>query len=140
MELPIIDGHFWIVRNGEIVDWDFPEFSQIFKMWKCKNEKHYIPAPDMTQQIMIGMFKKVLTKAFDNKTWEEILVKFHTLSSKIKMTAPQFSRCFQNCLIELHERGGELVFGSLGFKKKHSDEFHYEWGGVNYKTIADFRQ
>ena len=138
MELPTIDGHFWIVRNGEIVDWDFPEFSKIFKMWDCKNEKHYLPAPNMTQQIMIGMFKKTLIKAFD-KPWEETLAEFHALSSQIKMTAPQFSRCFQNCMMELHERGGELVFGSLGFKKKHSEEYHYEWGGVNYKTIADFR-
>ena len=40
--------------------------------------------------------------------------------------------------MEIYENGGELVFGSLGFKKKNSNDYWYEYGGKEYKTIKDF--
>ena len=53
---------------------------------------------------------------------------------------PRENSCFQNCLIELAENGGELVFGSMGFKYKSKNGYFYEYGGIDYKTIADFRK
>jgi hypothetical protein len=139
IELPDIDGHFWVVRDGKIIDWDFPEYSRVRKMWGCGKEKTYLPAPETTQKIMIGMFKKAFCSNFSKtQSWEDILKEFYELSDSMGMSAPQYCRCFQNCLIEIHLRGGELVMGSLGFKKPDGS-FHYEYGGTDYLTIADFR-
>jgi hypothetical protein len=139
IELPDIDGHFWIVRDGKIIDWDFPEYAQVRRMWGCGKEKTYLPAPEMTQKLMIGMFKKAFSSHFSKtQTWEEILAEFHGLCCLAGAVEPQYCRCFQNCLLEIHLRGGELVFGSLGFKRPDGS-FHYEYGGTEYKTIADFR-
>lgn len=139
IELPTIDGHFWVMRDGKIIDCDFPmPYAQVRKMWGCGKEKNYLPAPEMTQKLMIGMFKKAFSSNFSKtQTWEEILTEFHSLSCMVGAVEPQFGRCFQNCLIEIHMRGGDLVFGSLGFKKPDGS-FHYEFGGTNYLTIKDF--
>ena len=138
--LPSIDGHFWVVRDDKVIDWDFPEYSLVRRMWGCGKEKSYLPAPEMTQKLMIGIYKKAFSSAFSNKnSWEKNLEEFYLLSKKMKMTEPQFGRCFQNCLLEIHQRGGELVFGSLGFLKDDGT-YHYEYGGTNYLTIADFRK
>jgi hypothetical protein len=139
IEMPSIDGHFWVVRDGKVIDWDFKQYEQVRKVWGCGKERTYLPAPEMTQKIMLGIYKKCIHSAFGvSQSWEEILAEFYSLSAMAKMVEPQFGRCFQNCLIEIHQRGGEIVFGSLGFKKPNGD-YHYEYGGIEYKTIADFR-
>jgi hypothetical protein len=137
MELPTIDGHFWIVRDGKIIDWEFDNYKIIRMVHNCNEEKDYLPAPDMTQKIMIAMFNKVITNTF-NKPWDEALKKFYEISLKINRTKPECNRCYQNCLMEIYENGGELVFGSLGFKKKNSNDYWYEYGGKEYKTVKDF--
>ena len=76
MELPTIDGHFWIVRDGKIIDWEFREYDIIRMVRNCNKEKDYLPAPEMTQKIMIAMFNKVVTNTF-NKPWDEALKKFY---------------------------------------------------------------
>jgi hypothetical protein len=139
IELPTIDGHFWVVRDGKIIDWDFEEYSKVRKMWKCGKEKTYLPAPEMTQKIMIGMYKKAFSSHFSQtQSWEQILKEFYSLSAMVGMIKPEYSRCYQNALIEIHKNGGELVFGSMGFKRIDGS-IHYEFGGVEYKTITDFR-
>ena len=136
--MPVIDGHFWVERDGKIIDWDFEEYCNVRKMWGCGKEKKYLPAPEITQKIMIGIFKKKMMEIFEINNWEDCVAEFYKLSVIIGLK-PTFDRCFQNCLMEIHERGGELVFGSLGFKKPDGS-FHYEYGGENYLTIKDFRK
>ena len=136
--IPIIDGHFWVERDGEIIDWDFPEYSNVRKSWGCGKEKKYLPAPEMTQKIMIGMFKKAFSSPFPkNQSWEDIVSELYELSKSVGQLEPQYGLCYKNCFLEIHQRGGKLVFGSLGFKKPDGS-FHYEYGGEDYLTIADF--
>jgi hypothetical protein len=45
--------------------------------------------------------------------------------------------CPINATLEWIANGGEIVFGSLGWKKKGSDEIWWEYGGIDY-TVADF--
>ena len=139
IELPTIDGHFWVVRDGKIIDKDFPrEYTQVCREWGCGKEKNYLPAPEMTQKLMIGIFKKAFSSYFEKRqSWEDILAEFHYLSCMTGTVEPEYGRCYQNCLLEIHLRGGELVFGSLGFKKPDSS-FHYEFGGTKYLTCNDF--
>jgi hypothetical protein len=54
------------------------------------------------------------------------------------MTEPQPRRCFQNAVFEIEKNGGELVFGSLGFKFENSNDYHYEYGGEHYQVVRDF--
>ena len=40
---PIIDAHFWIERDGEVIDEQYPKKDEIIKqIWKCKNTKCYL--------------------------------------------------------------------------------------------------
>ena len=138
MDYPTIDGHFWVVRDGEIIDWDFSDWKYMGGIYNCNNEKSYIPAPPITQKIMISMFKKVVMNRFNKPTWDETSKEFYELAETVGMTEPQPRRCFQNAVFEIQKNGGELVFGSLGFKFKDRDGYHYEYGGEHYQVVRDF--
>jgi hypothetical protein len=139
MSFPVIDGHFWIVREGKIIDPHFEVYDMYCNVRNCdsKAEKSYIPAPQITQTIMLGMYKKVLTKTFGDKSFEELAVAFRDISKKYGFVSEPNS-CYQNCLIEIAENGGEIVFGSMGFKYKSKKGYFYEYGGDEYKTIKQF--
>jgi hypothetical protein len=126
------DGHFWVLRNGEIIDFDFSkEYAICRRLWKCGKEKVYLPAPATTQRIMTAIQKKGISGSPD-MTWDDIV---ECISRDYK---PTFGYCFLNCIVEIHKRGGELVFGSFGWKKTDGSGIHYEYGGENYKAVADF--
>ena len=128
IRFPLVDAHFWVVRDGEIIDFGFPEFTEIEKMHDCdSNKKNYIPAPEMTQQIMIAQFLRVLKTV-------GVIAAF----GGSPHAAPIFGFCFQNSIREIVKNGGMLVFGSLGFKKNNNVGFYYEWGCEDYKIIAYF--
>jgi len=140
MELPTIDGHFWVVRNGEIVDTNFPEYDLIRKVHGCEPETCvYLPAPEMTQKIMIQKFNNTVKKIMGQDDWDKCMkeVVFMTYLAGIK--EPQCYNCYQNASIEIFHNGGELVFGSMGFKKTDGT-YWWEFGGEDYKTIKDFRK
>lgn len=138
MILPTIDGHFWVVRDGKIIDPHFPEYDLICKIRSCdpKADKSYIPAPEMTQKIMIDMFKKCFKKHLKGDTIEELSKELLIISGDYKK--PVVSCCFQNSLMEIAKNGGQLIFGSLGFKYAKKDGYFYEFGGEDYKTIKQF--
>ena len=140
---PNIDAHFWVVRDDKIIDWDFDEYRYTFSQFNCKNEKQYIPAPEITQVLMIKMFNNVLINRFSKKNQpkkelDQVVKEFYELSIKWGKNTPQFNCCFQNCIMEIYKNGGKLVFGSLGFKINNSNDYHYEYGGKDWKTIKDF--
>ena len=137
---PVVDGHFWVVRDGQIIDPFFDEYKDICAFNKCDwKESSHLPAPEITQKIMIGMFKKGLDKSIGEKPFEEQISEFANLSRKIS-EKPAFGKCFQNCLLEISDNGGDLVFGSLGWKIYGTDKYFYEYGGEDWKTIRDFRK
>ena len=150
MEYPTIDGHFWVVRDGKIIDPVFNGYKYVCKVHDADvTTLSHIPAPMMTQKIMINIFTKVM----ENVLWSDncfdkvyncfdkgdnCFDKFYKMSMITKNSTPEWNRCWQNCLIEIYENGGEIVFGSLGFKYKNKEGFWYEYGGEDYKTIKDF--
>jgi hypothetical protein len=134
---PSIDAHFWVERDGEIIDPDFKEFDIIGSVWDCDTkDKKYIPAPEMTQKIMIEQYYRVLKYRMKIDNIDEVIQKFYIGSKRREF--PRYNCCFQNAIIEIAKNGGKLVFGSMGFKK-YEGGYHYEWGGEDYKTIGDFR-
>ena len=137
---PTIDAHFWIVRDGEIIDNDFPEYDLIRKIHGCEPEtKVYKEAPDKTQEIMIEIFKEDTLHLFKCKKWETAIKQIMFITKLAGISKPQFNHCFQNSIIEQYCNGGELRFGSMGFKKTNGDTW-WEYGGEDYKTIRQFRK
>ena len=125
---PTIDGHFWIERNGKIIDIEFNEYNDIKKYRGCKGGMVHKEADDMTQAVMIKIYDKCLTSVGLN------MAKFKAFSVR-KGIKPQFQMCYQNCLLEMKE-GDVLKFGSMGWKR--SDGVWWEYGGENYKGVKSF--
>jgi hypothetical protein len=47
------DGHYWVERNGKIIDIDFPEYQLIKVMKGCKGKCQYKEAPMDVQKVFI---------------------------------------------------------------------------------------
>ena len=122
---PTFDGHFWVERDGEIIDPYFKDYDFIKQMNGCKGKQIHLPATAMIQQVFIKKFKAVE----DNLGISD--------SDYTHMFGePRPFCCYQNCRLEIILRGGNLVFGSMGWAKK-SGGIHYEFGGDGW-TVSQF--
>lgn len=124
----VMCGHFWIVRDGEIIDPRFKEHEHIQRVNGTTDQVCRIPASEAVQKIMIAThLKKVQEHIGDNAG---------AFFARV-MGRPSFGQCFFNCLMEQHLRGGEIVFGSMGWVREDGSKY-YEYGGENFKIVADF--
>jgi hypothetical protein len=130
ISFPAFDGHFWVERDGVIIDTEFKEYDLIKKAHKAKDGMVYKEADATTQKIMIAIMMKVLEK--NNLTVET----FHALSVFCGMLKPMFRCCIQNSLIALAE-GGELKFGSMGWEKPNG-KIWWEFGGEDWTGVGKF--
>ena len=122
---PCVDGHFWLVRNGKIIDPYFDDYTFVKKVQGCNNKQVYLPASPLVQTILKRKFAEVdeswgVTKQF-------IIDDFNG--------KPLSGRCYHNARM-LMEDGDELVFGSMGWHKK-TGGIHYEFGGEDW-TVKQF--
>lgn len=122
LPMPLIDGHFWVERDGSKIDTMFKQYRVLCQARDCTiRDIKYIEAPVETQQIMF----KILEKSI-----------YHTLIDNRDYSG--FGYCYLNAIREIRKNGGRLVFGSLGFKYINKGGYFYEYGGENYKTVKDF--
>lgn len=121
-------GHFWIVRDGEVVDPVFPEHKHIQRVNKTTTEVCRIPASEAVQRVMIASHLKKVREHIGENAGEFFWK---------AMGRPHFGQCFLNCLMEQSRNGGEIVFGSMGWVRRDGSKF-YEYGGENFKVVADF--
>jgi len=155
LNLPSIDGHFWVERDGEIVDWTYEKFNEhLSELYGCSDFLTMrLEAPPETSKIIIEIFKKRAMTALNTTSWEDTVKHFY--DNFIEYRTPTQGRCFENCIIEIYKNGGELKFGSWGLEIFHEgtdeddgavcpcgkcdgiDE-HWEYGGYAYKTVSDF--
>ena len=124
-KFPTIDGHFWVVRDGKIIDPDFDMYHFIKKMNNCRGKTEYLPADKIVQDVMIKIFQSVIN---DDDLYSNLKKYNHCAT---------FGRCYQNAIYEIKENGGELVFGSMGWKFRKSQKIHWEYGGENW-TVHQF--
>jgi len=136
---PSFDGHFWVERNGEIIDFHFPEYDFIKKVNGCSGEPIYLSAPLETQQLVIKIMDNCVKSVFKGENIEECKKSLCLFSIKYGRETPRFNCCLQNCIMEIYKNGGNLVFGSMGWRKKNGT-IHYEYGGENYLTWKDFKK
>ena len=128
--LPKIDGHFWIERDGKIIDPIFKEYEIMKNEFKAV-KFIYRPADELTQTLLTAVCLKQINKEY--YTLGDYVADNITIYKKI----PHLGRCLQNALIEQCENGGELVFGSFGVEKKDGRQF-WEYGGADYVGVKDF--
>jgi hypothetical protein len=128
MSLPMVDGHFWIERDGKIIDPFFKEYTFIKNFNNLTGNRVYLEADVLTSTLIITKFKKGLDSIFDTDVYR----KFRESSIECKRPKAIFGGCYQNSIIEMVDNGGKLKFGSMGWHKK-SGGIHYEFGGENWK-------
>ena len=125
--LPSIDGHFWIKKSdGTIIDPWFDQYNFVINLFQTTNERLYLPAPDFVQILMRTRFERGVDKFLKTHNWN-----MDRLLTTYKL---QFGNCYMNCLIG---EPGELVFGSLGFKREDGS-IHYEYGGADWNNYIQF--
>lgn len=128
--IPKLDGHFWVVRDGKIIDPHFPQYDVIRSVHKGK-KFIYHPADAMTQRMMIAIHQKVVKQ--DYATTSEFITDYIKISGE----EPVCAFCLFNALIEIEKNGGELVFGSWGVERKDGSKF-WEFGGEDYIGVSAF--
>ena len=129
--LPIIDGHFWIVRDGNILDTYFDEYDIVKKIHNLTGNMVYKEADAFTQALMVLKFRKSLEKCGINED------KYVALKREVGMNEPRPNDCYFNCLLVMKE-GDELKFGSMGWKKSDGSGIWWEFGGEDWTGIKSF--
>jgi len=119
-----IDAHFWVVREGKVIDTDFGVYNKIRQINGCDERVAYCPAPKHIQDRYIASLTR---KHLKGKTAEDY-----------KTYTPRPYECVKNSAVEYLRNGGEIVFGSMGFFKKGSQEIWWEFGGRHYDTPEMF--
>ena len=125
------DGHFWVVRDGRISDPYVKEYDNIKRINDLEGEPQYLPAPQSVQDDFI----KSLT--------DYHLSIFGDLASSLRDAKrlgwkPFCGGCQNTALYESLENGGQIVFGSMGWKKKNSSKIWWEYGGADWTNTEDF--
>lgn len=115
------DGHFWVERDGEVIDFDFDDYKMIGLIQNCDASiKKYVKAPPLVQKVMVAMVEK------------------HFTDDLVKYWVPMAGYCYFNAFVESLRNGGNVVFGSLGFKFNDSDDYHFEFGGEDWVALKQF--
>jgi hypothetical protein len=130
-DFPTVDGHFWVVRDGKIIDWDFTHYDMVKKIWGLTDEQIHLEADENTQKIMLAIFQKKLLP-------EHIPEYLSALDKHFLPFQPTEGMCYQNCILEVFRNGGEIKFGSMGWKKKSDGTVWYEFGGKDWTGVKQF--
>jgi hypothetical protein len=128
--LPKLDAHFWVVRDGKIIDPHFPYYDMIKSIHNGK-KFIYHPADATTQTIMKAIVMKNINRYYPE------LADFVADYKKIMGEEKAQGYCLHNALMEIDENGGELVFGSWGVELKDGSKF-WEFGGEDYIGVKAF--
>ena len=134
---PIIDAHFWVERDGVIIDPYFKTYDQVKKFWDLSNDQVYLEADQSIQKIMIEIHTRVLKKQTKKNDFQEALQEHCEFCKKFNADKALSDRCWRNVCLEVYKNGGQIKFGSMGWRRKNSNEVHYEYGGADWK-IKDF--
>ena len=126
---PTIDGHFWIERDGKIVDIEFKEYDLIKTIHNLADGMVYKEADTLTQTVMIKKFEMAMNNMgyFRNTFKTEIVSGYF----------PRVNCCFQTCMMAYKE-GDVLKFGSMGWRNKLTGDVWWEFGGEDWKGVAKF--
>jgi hypothetical protein len=139
LELPCVDGHFWIERDGKIIDPFFPKYDAIVSINGCdKNKQVWVEASPEIQREAIAEYTAYYrqeTEIGEDKPFSEAVERILALSKLMNAPPIRAYNCFMNAMIEYNLRGGRLVFGSMGWERKGKSTW-YEFGGIGGKYVT----
>ena len=121
-----MDGHFWVVRDGKIIDPYFKSYDYVIKVNNLEGDRVYLPASPLIQAVMK---KRFIDGSMQTAA---MLLRQHIIQPHTRRD----NCCNINAILETYN-GGEIIFGSMGWKQKDSDEIWWEFGGDDY-TVKDF--
>ena len=133
-----IDGHFWVVRNGEIIDTS-PEDVGLLKASKPRGltgKKVYLPASPLIQTIMLKSYTRTVINEYIYITKKFANTVAHVYENSPPQ-APKPNCCYANAFYEQWKNGGTVVFGSQGYLADWTDETFWECGGPDF-VLSDF--
>jgi len=114
MSLNLADIHFWVERNGMIID---PEFiaweNMVKKINNLEGKKIY---QSLNDKETIKKYLKYQISIFDVRTMN------------ILKDQPMNRQCYINSLNEIKKNGGKLKVGKLGWKIRNKDDIWWEYG------------
>ena len=131
-DLITMDAHFWVVRNGEIVDTYFEEYDMIKRANGVNPNEPVIhcPASPEIQEMLISFIRQTLIDEFGS------MEDFALANEMFFDGEARQGHCQINSFYEAFKRGGQIVMGSWGFKKQ--GKMWWEYGGKDWDTPMAF--
>ena len=134
--LPVVDGYFWVERDNDIIDIIDPYFIQyeydfIKEVNNLEGDRIYLKASDMVSSEIIRRYEMVCSV--------DIILMFMKRGYNKNNQEESCSYSYVNSVLEIDRNGGDLCFGSLGWKRVRDDRswpdnIHWEFGGHNWKV------
>jgi len=106
------DIHFWVEKDGEIIDPYFPVYDMIKSIQGLEGEKQY---QELTDKRIIKIYMK---------HWIEKSISW--LPPVLHINLPH--QCYSNAMYYISQNGGKLKIGKMGWKKKNSNQIWWEFG------------
>lgn len=132
------NGHFWIEKDGEILD-DYPwflelnDFKRAFGIKKNRKLEYERCDEATTNMIIFSMWRKLFEKT--GKTENEIKELIGII-----WTNPEKLCCYFNSVARQYREGGNIVFGCVYMLNDEGNKKHYICGLPNAKTLYDFKK
>lgn len=133
-----IDGHFWVERNGDIID-TTPEEEDIKRINAHRGfteGREYLPAVSIVQTIMIKSYTADVIANFNEATGRSATTLAEVYENS-PIQIPKALSCYKNAFYEQWKNGGTVVFGSMGYKAHWTSDIFWEFGGVDF-VLPDF--
>jgi len=131
-DLVFMDAHFWVMRNGEVVDTYFEEYDMIKRANGVNPNEPVIhcPASPEIQEMLISFIRHTFIDAFGS------MEEFAVGNEMFFDGEARQGHCQINSFYEAFKRGGQIVMGSWGFKKQ--GKMWWEYGGKDWDTPMAF--
>jgi hypothetical protein len=117
-----ISGHFWIVRDGKIVDWDFPEYKELRVFHNCEEKPKY-----RLESVAIRRKAKKQWIKEKRDDLEEIRELMPEMWEEIVKAHPLPFQCSLNVCVEQALRGGQIAYGDMGWTCRDTGDIWYEF-------------
>lgn len=112
-----LDIHFWVERDGKIIDPLFPELKHL-----TEKNRVYFPASDDDMFYVLDYLRYYSSN-------------FDIVNERRANWVNTFGHCFLNAMCEIWRNGGELKMGCLGIKKTKVAVYWYY--GHPENTVKD---
>lgn len=131
-----INGHYWVERDGVIIDPYFPNYDSFKKFHGIKknkkNKRVYFECQNpITNQVALKYLEDQILKPFGDKQKTIQLLKMCGFT-------PEPRCCGFNAIMESEIKGGVIKFGSVGMESDDKTKTIWIYGNKNYSTLADF--